>query len=54
MFREELDFPVITRCPAYVDSSLIENVLLTVHCPNHPLIAHIEVIVSHLHALQAK
>ena len=46
--KEEVDIPVLTRCPCYCDSSLLTSKILVNEIPDHPLIKNIQEIVNYL------
>lgn len=49
--RIEAELPVISQCPCYCDSSLIQNAILVKENQNHPLINNIKEIVQHLNKI---
>lgn len=53
-FREEVDIPVISRCPCYCDSSLIENTLLVTECEDHPLLDNVRDVVHYFQTLRGR
>ena len=47
----EAELPVISQCPCYCDSSLIQNAILVKENQSHPLISNIKEIVQHLNRI---